>query len=135
MPFTRIFNRKNKKLFFKYLAISTVSYLYTFVLLYLLIDEFLISTVASFSIVYGTAYLFLYGVQLKYLFSKKHDSAKLFRYLISILLFYISANIFYNLGLYFGLHYLISTAFTIIILMPLRLIVYTQFVYKDLPLP
>lgn len=131
MLFTRIINKKNKKLLFKYAVISILSYFYTFSLLYLLIDELGIGKTASFLIVYGSAYLFLYGVQLKFLFSKSHDMAKFSRYLFSILLFYTGANILYNLGLFIGLHYLISTAITIVILMPLRLFVYTLFVYKD----
>lgn len=132
MPyFKRFFDIKNKKLFFKYIFISLLSYLYTFTALYLLIEKLEIGKEISFVIVYGIAYLLLYGIQLKYLFLKKHNRQKLFRYLVTIFLFYVSANIIYNMGLYFGIHYLISTALTIIVLMPLRLIVYTLFVYKD----
>jgi hypothetical protein len=126
-----IFHLKNKKLLLKYILISLISYLYVFLFLYFLIDELKLGKQLSFILVYGTAYLFLYSVQLKYLFFKKHNIRKFLRYLGSILLFYISANLFYNLGLHLKLHYLLSTALTIIILMPLRLIVYTLFVYKD----
>lgn len=128
---TRIINFKNKKLFFKYGFISLLSYCYTFSGLYFLIDELKMGKELSFILVYGSAYIVLYSIQLRFLFFKKHDSNKLFRYLIAIIIFYIGANIFYNLGLYFNFHYLLSTAFTIIILMPLRLIVYSLFVYKD----
>lgn len=127
----RIFNPKNKKLFFKYGFISLLSYCFTFSGLYFLIDQLKIGKEISFIIVYGSAYIILYSIQLRFLFFKKHDSNKLFRYLIAIIIFYISANIFYNLGLCLNIHYLLSTAFTIIILMPLRLIVYSSFVYKD----
>jgi len=96
-----------------------------------MIDFFKLNRKVSFIIIYGFAYIFLYGIQLKYLFYKKHDSKKLTRYIVSIILFYIAANIFYNLGLKIGLHYLLSTALTILILMPLRLVFYNFYVYKD----
>lgn len=96
-----------------------------------MIDELNMGKELSFIIVYGSAYIVLYFIQLRFLFDKKHDPQKLSRYLTTILLFYISANIFYNLGLYFGAHYLLSTALTIIILMPIRLMVYSLFVYKN----
>lgn len=131
LSITKIINPKNKKLLLKYGLISLLSYLYTFSGLYFLIDELKVGKEISFIIIYGSAYLVLYSIQLRFLFFKKHDSNKLFRYLIAIIIFYISANIFYNLGLYLKLHYLLSTALTIIILMPLRLMVYTLFVYKD----
>ncbi len=127
----RMFNAKNKKLFFKYGLISLISYLYTFSGLYFLIDKLNMKREISFILIYGSAYIVLYSIQLRFLFYKKHDPQKFSRYLVAILLFYLSANIFYNLGLYLKLHYLLSTALTIIILMPLRLIVYTLFVYKD----
>ncbi len=126
-----ILNTKNKKLIFKYILISFISYLYTFSALYFLIEKLEWGDKKSFIIVYGLAYIVLYGVQLKYLFYKKHGSNKLARYIIAIILFYVSANIIYNSGLYLGLNYLISTAITIVILMPLRLFFYSRIVYKD----
>ncbi|SHG44933.1 hypothetical protein SAMN05444483_11269 [Salegentibacter echinorum] len=121
----------NKKLFLKYLFISLISYLYTFSSLFFLIEKLNISKELTFAIVYGSAYLILYGVQLRFLFFKKHDSYKFFRYLGSIIFFYVNANLFYNIGLRLNLHYLLSTVLTIVILMPLRLMIYTLYVYKD----
>lgn len=132
MVFNKMFlSKKNKKLVFKYIFVSFISYLYTFSTLYFLIEKLEWGEKKSFIIVYGFAYLILYGVQLKYLFYKKHDSNKLARYILAIIFFYVSANIFYNLGLYLDLHYLIATALTILILMPLRLFFYSRIVYKD----
>lgn len=127
----QVLNNKNKKLFLRYLIISALSYAYTFLGLFLLIEKLNFGERISFIIIYGIAYLFLYNIQLKYLFYEKHDSKKLTRYIISIIVFYISANLFYNLGLIIGITYLISTALTILILIPLRLFVYTFFVYKN----
>lgn len=127
----RILNLENQKLIGKYTLISVISYLYVFISLYLLIDVFTFNKSLSFVIVYAIAYLFLYTVQLKYLFKKKHNSYKLIKYIISIVFFYLSANVFYNIGLYLNINYLLSTVFTIIILMPLRLIVYKYYVYKN----
>ena len=127
----KILNIKNRRLIIKYILISLISYLYTFSALYLLVEKLNYGRKISFILVYGFAYLILYGVQLKYLFYKDHDSGKLGRYILAIIIFYLSANIFYNLGLYLGLHYLISTALTILILMPLRLFFYSRIVYND----
>lgn len=127
----QITKAKGQRFYLKYILISTIGYIFNFTSLFVMVDLLDFNRRISFIIVYGLVYIFLYSVQLKYLFAKKHDSYKLFRYLIAIVLFYISANIFYNLGLYFGIHYLISTALTIVILMPLRIIVYSRFVYKD----
>lgn len=127
----QVFSNKNKKLFFRYLIISVLSYTYTFLGLFLLIEKLNFDERISFIIIYGIAYLILYNIQLKYLFYKKHDSSKLSRYISSIIIFYLSANLIYNLGLFVGIPYLISTALTILILIPLRLFVYTYYVYKN----
>ncbi|SFD02820.1 hypothetical protein SAMN04487987_10338 [Algibacter pectinivorans] len=127
----KLFTILNKKLISRYALISIVSYIYVFAGLYLLIDIFEFNKTLAFIIVYGIAYIVLYGVQLKFLYSKSHDNYKLIKYIFSILFFYVSANLLYNLGLFFKLNYIISTALTIMVLMPLRLVVYTFFVYKD----
>lgn len=94
--------------------------------------EFLeINEVVSFILVYGSAYLFLYTVQLKYLFNKKHNNKKLLRYLISIISFYILANVLYNLGLILNFSYILSAILSMGILIPILSIVYKYFVYKD----
>ncbi|GAA4883757.1 hypothetical protein GCM10023311_02500 [Flaviramulus aquimarinus] len=121
----------SKKLVSKYILISLLSYIYVFISLYVLVDIFSFNKKISFIVVYAIAYILLYGVQLKFLFSKRHDNYKLIKYCCSILFFYICANMLYNLGLYLEINYIVSTAITIVILMPLRLIMYTFFVYKD----
>lgn len=121
----------NKKLIIKYILISLFSYAFVFIGLYLFINLFSTNKKLSFVIIYGFAYLLLYGVQLKFLFYKKHDSFKLIRYILSILFFYITANIIYFIGLKIGLHYFLSSALAILILMPLRFLVYNFYVYKN----
>lgn len=129
--FKKLLSVISKKLVSKYILISLLIYIYVFVSLYVLVDIFNFNKKVSFIAVYGIAYILLYSVQLKFLFFKNHDNYKLMRYCFTILIFYICANIFYNLGLYLNINYMISTALTILILMPLRLVVYTFFVYKD----
>ena len=96
-----------------------------------MVDFLEINKIISFILVYGSAYLVLYAVQLRYLFNKKHSQNKLVRYLISIISFYILANAFYNLGLILNFPYLLSAIFGIGIIIPLRIIVYKYYVYKD----
>jgi len=128
---SKILEKISKKLVSKYALISVLSYCYVFSALYLLVDTFECNKSVSFVLVYGLAYIVLYAVQLKYLFYKEHDRSKFIRYVLAIILFYILANLLYNFGLYFKINYLISTIITIAILMPLRLLVYTFYVYKD----
>lgn len=121
---------KNSTLFKRYIVISLISYGFVFSSLYLLIDIFHINKTLAFIITYGIAYIFLYKVQLTHLFKTAHDSYKLIRFCVALLFFYICANLLYNLGLYLGFHYLVSTILTSAILMPLRFIVFKIFVYK-----
>jgi len=129
--FKKLFSILNKRLISRYALISILSYIYVFTALYLSVDVFEVNKTLAFIIVYGIAYIVLYGVQLKFLYSKSHDNIKLIKYFFSILFFYVCANILYNFGLFFKLNYIFSTALTIMVLMPLRLIIYTFFVYKD----
>mgnify|MGYP003131575177 CR=1 FL=1 len=121
----------HKKFYARYFGISILSYLYTLSGLFLLVEFLKVDEINSFIIVYGSAYLFLYIVQLKYLFNKKHDQKKLVRYLMSIISFYILANVLYSLGLFLNFPYILSAILSIGILIPVRIIVYKYFVYKD----
>jgi len=129
--FKQIFNKNNKLFLSKYLLISVIGYKFIFISLYILIDVFHINKLLSFIIVYGITYLLLYGVQLNLLFYKKHDSNKLLRYVLSIIFFYLAANLIYFVGLKTGLHYFLSSAIAIFVLIPLRFLVYNFYVYKN----
>lgn len=129
--YKRIINPENITLMKRYISLSFIGYFYVFVLLYLFVECFMFSKTMSFLVVYGSWYILLYILQLKYLFNKKHDKAKLIRFYTSLLFFYISANLLYNLGVHLKINYLISTMITIIILMPFRFIVSKLFVFKD----
>lgn len=115
---------------FRYIIISIISYVYVFFTLILFVNVFKVNESLSFMIVYGIAYLFLYSIQLKFLFKTEHDKYKLIRFCISLLFFYVIANILYNICIYFSINYIISTAITIIVLFPIRFIVSKYFVYK-----
>lgn len=85
----------------------------------------------AFTLVYGVNYIFLYVVQLRYLFNTEHHIYKLVRFVSFILIFYLLANIIYNIGLKLNINYLLSTALTIIILMPFRFIASKKIVFKS----
>lgn len=127
----RILSQKNKKLFIKYALISIFSYGFVFSGLIILVDFFNVNKTIAFTAVYAVNYLFLYFVQLRYLFNTNHHKDKLIRFIAFILFFYICANLIYNLGLMLNINYLASTALTIIILMPFRLITSKLIVFKD----
>jgi len=127
----KILNPENKKLFIKYVLISIFSYGFVFSGLIILVDFFNTSKTIAFVVIYAINYLFLYFIQLKYLFNTKHHKYKLFRFIAFILIFYICANLIYNLGLLLHVNYLISTALTIVILMPFRIVTSKLIVFKD----
>lgn len=127
----KILNLENKKLFIRYILISLFSYSVVFLGLFLLVDILNWSETISFLIVYGFTYVYLYLVQLKFLFKTKHNISKLLRFYFSVLCFYLIANLLFNLGLKLNIHYLVSSIFSIVILMPFRLIVSKLFVFKN----
>lgn len=127
----KILDKKNKKLAIKYILLSLVSYGFVFVGIIFLVEFSGISETMSFIIIYAINYLFLYIAQNKYLFKTKHDPSKLIRFIIYLVVFYILAIILFNTGTKLGLQYLITTALTIIILFPLRLLILKKVVYKD----
>ncbi len=127
----KILDKKNKKLAIKYILLSLVSYSFVFVGIIFLVEFSGISETMSFIIIYAINYLFLYIAQNKYLFKTKHDPNKLIRFIIYLVVFYILAIILFNTGTKLGLQYLITTALTIIILFPLRLLILKKVIYKD----
>lgn len=124
------FNNQFKEEIIRYVVISILSYAYIFVSLFLMVNFLKINETISFMTVYGIAYLLLYSVQLKYLFKKEHNKHKLIRFCLTLLFFYGLANLIYNICIYNNVNYLISTILTIVLLFPLRFIVYKYFVYK-----
>tara|TARA_R110002050_G_scaffold74772_5_gene160182 strand:- start:630 stop:1022 length:393 start_codon:yes stop_codon:yes gene_type:complete len=127
----RFLNKKNKNLTIKYLLFSIVSYGFVFFGIIFLVEILNVSETISFLIIYAINYLFLYTAQNKYLFKTKHETNKLIKFLIYLISFYLLANLLFNLGIEQGLQYLVSTALTIIILFPFRLLILKKVVYKD----
>ena len=124
---------KNKELLsqiLKYIIISLWGYGFVFISLYVLVDLFKFNKSIAFMIVYGVSYLMLYTIQLKLLFKTTHSKAKLFKFCLGLIFFYVLANVFYNTFNYFEINYLISTFITILILTPLRFIISKFFIYK-----
>ena len=126
----KIINKETLKQLIKYVNISIVGYGFVFISLYILVDFFKINKSISFMIVYGVSYILLYSVQLKYLFNTTHNKYKLIRFCISIISFYVLANLLYNIGVYLKINYLLSTVITVVMLMPLRFLVSKFVVFK-----
>lgn len=127
----KIISLKSKKQIYKYILISVLGYLYVFFSLYLLVDVFNINKSIAFMLIYGVLYLLLYLIQLKYLFYAKHNKYKFIRFCASIIIFYLIANLFYNIGIYLEINYLLSTLLTVAILMPIRFLVSKFIVFKS----
>lgn len=128
---SQILSKGNKILLFKYILISICGYGFIFLGLYVLVDFLNLNETTAFMIVYAITYIYLYVVQLKYLFKTQHSWKKLVRFYAAILVFYILANIIYNLGLKLNINYLIASIISVVVLMPLRLIVSKLIVFKN----
>lgn len=129
--FRKIRNRENYKLIEKYSLLSLVGYAYVFSTIFLLVDLLHLNKTLSFFISYGSWYLMLYYLQLRFLFKTTHNNRKLIKFYSSILIFYVIANIIFNVVIFLKIHYLVATLLTVLLLMPLRLIVLKKYVYKD----
>lgn len=81
-------------------------------------------------VIYGIWYSILYFIQLKLLFKTSHKKDKLIKFFINLIIFYLIANLLYNIGIYLKLDYMFSTAITVLILMPVRFIVSKYYVYN-----
>lgn len=114
----------------RYILISVLGYTYIFLSLYLLVSIIKIDKSFAFMIVYGIQYLSLYIIQLKYLFKTTHHNVKFIRFLISLIVFYIAANLLFNFFVTLKIYYLISTMIIVIILTPIRFLALKHFVYK-----
>jgi putative flippase GtrA len=122
---------ETKEQIFRYIAISTSGYAFVFLGLYIFVELLDINHKLSFVIIYGVCYLTLYFVQLLFLFKVKHNSRKIFKFFLYLLANYIIANGLFNIFCLFNIHYLLATAFTIAMLMPLRFIISKYFVFSD----
>ena len=76
----KIRKSENYILLKKYISLSFLGYFYVFLFLYIFVDFFQINKALSFLLAYGSWYIVLYVLQLKYLFNKKHDRMKFFRF-------------------------------------------------------
>lgn len=114
----------------RYLLISVLGYSYVFLSLFLLVNWMKIDKSVAFMITYGIWYLSLYSIQLKLLFKTKHNKNKLIKFCVFLITFYLTSNFLYNIGLHLNLDYIVSSAVTILILMPLRFIASKYYVYK-----
>ncbi len=130
MKVNRFLNKENKKYISRYIIISIVGYSIIFFGLYLFIDVLKVNKTISFLIVYAFNYMFLYMVQLKYLFMTNHNSKKMIRFLIYLFFSYLIATLLFFVLTSFNLQYLIATVLTVIILFPLKLFVLKKVVYK-----
>lgn len=121
---------KNITEFYRYIIISIIGYSYVLLFLYLLIQIFDVNKSIAFLVSYGSWYIVLYYIQLRFLFKTNHEHKKLLKFIIYLFTFYILANSLFNLGLYFKLNYMLSTIITITILMPFRYIFSKYIIFK-----
>ncbi|WP_431158436.1 GtrA family protein [Winogradskyella poriferorum] len=112
------------------MIISLIGYCFVFSGLFLFVDVLNINQSLAFMIIYGLSYMLLYFLQLKVLFQTQHTKGKLIKFLLSIFVFYVLANLLFNIGVYLNLNYLIATVLTIGLLFPIRFMVSKFIIFK-----
>jgi hypothetical protein len=125
-----LINKKSITEIIKYAFLSIVGYGFVFLFLFLFIELFQFNTSYSFLIVYGSWYIMLYSLQLRFLFNTTHSKKRFLKFCFYLIVFYVIANVLFNLGLYFNQNYLVATLITILVLMPLRFLTTKYYVYK-----
>jgi putative flippase GtrA len=123
-------NRELQSQIVRYIVISLFGYSFVFISLYALVDMLKFNKSIAFMIVYGISYLMLYTLQLRVLFKTTHSSRKLFKFCLSLVFFYVLANILFNTFNFFEINYLISTFITVLILTPVRFFISKFYVYQ-----
>jgi putative flippase GtrA len=123
-------NKQFQSQIIRYIVISIVGYTYIFLSLYLFVSIFKFDKSIAFMVIYAIWYLLLYFIQLKLLFKTNHKKNNLIKFCVFLLVFYLLANLLYNIGIYLKLDYILATVITILILMPLRFIVSKYYVYN-----
>lgn len=115
----------------KYILISATGYIFVFSGLFIFIELFKFNEKLSFCIIYGICYIFLYYIQLKVLFNSQHDHKKFLKFVFYLIFLYLLANLLYNSLNFLNFHYLLSTAISVTILIPIRFIIIKYYVYKN----
>lgn len=126
----KILSRNSFKELLKYAALSLVGYSFVFLFLFLLVEYFEFNKSFSFFLVYGSWYIILYSLQLRFLFNTEHTNQKFVRFCLYLGVFYVVANILFNIGMKLNINYLYATLITITLLMPLRFLVTKYYVYR-----
>lgn len=121
---------ENRELLLKYIIISFIGYSFVFLGLYFLVDVFQINARLAFIVIYTFSYLLLYYLQLKILFKRTHSTPTLVKFISSIAIFYVLANILFTWFTWMSINYLIATCLIIAILMPVRFLVSKLLVFK-----
>ena len=114
---------------FSYFFVSALAYIVVFVSMILFVNLCKFSHQISFFFSYTLAYFFDYIATCKIVFKQKHSNHQFVKYLIYLVIFFGLANLIFFLLEHLGIHYLLETFGTILILFPLRFFVLRNFVF------
>lgn len=114
----------------KYILASVLMYIAVSGFLFLAVSVLNLPEVASYVVIYLVAYIIDYIINLKYIFSSKHNSWMILRYSSHVGFFYLINIGLFKLLLSFEVNYMLATWGIVILLFPLRYLSYKFFVYR-----
>ncbi|MCA9376437.1 GtrA family protein [Candidatus Dojkabacteria bacterium] len=124
-------NLKKSSELVKYFAISVVSYILVFILMYVMVDLLDQGTTFSFALTYGIAYVFVFISQLKFIFNQRYSHQALLKFIAHISVFYLLNNITFNFFTeVIKLPYMLALSANVALLFPLRFLSSKLLVFK-----
>lgn len=115
---------------FKYCLVSVGGYIFITTMMYTLVDFIGIHPKVSFFLVYSAAYISEYFLNLKMLFGASHSWKKLCKFCLHVAIFLTLGSALFGALFNFGLHYLIATVMTTVILFPVRFLAHKFIVFR-----
>ena len=115
----------------KYYTVSAISFILMFSLLLILVEHFEINEVLSYSITYLIIYIFDFLSTFRYVFNQNFSPAKIIKYFIVIIFFFLINIIFYErLVNYLNLYYIYSAIVCLIFFSVLKFVTKKKLIFN-----
>lgn len=113
-----------------YFGVSVLAYGLVFGLMFLFVDVFGLNRRLAFFFTYLIAYIFDYIANCRAVFRREHSHHRLLGYIAYLAVFFGLANALFHVLGYLGVHYLLETFLTLVILFPLRFVALRYVVFR-----
>lgn len=115
---------------YRYILVSAFGQAYNFLGMFVLVHFLKVNETLSFILVYGFGYIWGYLLTVRYVFSHAHSNVKLLKYILHTVFFLAVGSLLFHGLVLIHINYMIATFLTIVLLFPVRFIVYKLLVFK-----